>query len=86
MLPSNVKLSSTDEGFQIEAAEYIYPDSLIGISHYGEVGVIPFALGEFLTHSEKPNCLINTNQKLWTLWTTDEIFAGEPLTIDKRLY
>lgn len=86
MIPKEVKLTTDGESFCWVAADYIYPNTLIGVTHIKEEILHTLTLGEFLKDSRSPNCMILTNPKYYSLWTTDEIYAGEELTITKSLY
>jgi SET domain-containing protein len=43
--------------------------------------IIRTPLGGFINHSETPNCIIEKEEDIWYLETTDDITDNEELTV-----
>lgn len=91
-LPRNTKLLTDEDGWKIVTDDFIGPNSIIGIAFVkGDFqefrnGLVPTALGAYLGHSVNPNCLLQTNSKVWYLWTIKDVLPHHALTINYNLY
>jgi len=74
--------------YTVLAADFIPANELIGSTHIQDpdIGLVELVLGAFLTHSQAPNCMLNTRRRIWSLWCTEDIYENEVLTINKILY
>lgn len=92
-LPKDIKLTEIDGNWQLVAADFFPQNSLIGLAFIEiepcpefKTGKVPLVLGAYLTHSENPNCMLQTSTKFLNLWVIRDLFINHTLTIDYRLY
>jgi hypothetical protein len=82
-----LKLEQEGETFKLTAKDYIPRNTCLGITHIKrDYEVIKTAVGEFLTDSNWPNCMLFTSEKENTLWTIRSVFIGDTISITKILY
>ena len=81
---------STIQGLGLFATENIDRGADLGVSHVQHAkylnGYIRTPLGGFVNHSENPNCELADYKTEMHLYTTEEIKAGEELTLKYKLY
>lgn len=70
------------EVIKLVARDYIGRNTCLGITH---VCGQKTAMGEFLTHSNFPNCMLLEGEQV-TLWTVKSVFVGDTISVDTRLY
>lgn len=74
-------------GLGLFATKEIKKDTELGISHIEVEGTLyRLALGSFINHSEKSNCVRVLKGNKWYLQTTEDIFENQELTLTYMLY
>lgn len=87
-LPKTTKLLENT----LVAAEYLVEGTLIGIAYVkvqDELGftmLMAAPLGSFITHAERPNCILQTQNNYWSLWAIADIRIHEEITLNLNLY
>ena len=87
-LPEYLTIKSSEiDGFGLHAIEFIPKDTNIGISHHiiGD-DYVRTPIGGFYNHSDNPNVVRVTENKICYLMTIRDIEAGEEITGKYNLY
>jgi hypothetical protein len=86
-MTSQVKLEQDGDKFKLVAKVYIPKHTCLGLTHIKRpLEVINTALGEFLTNSPDPNCMLLEAAEENSLWAVRNIFIGDTISLDYRMY
>jgi SET domain-containing protein len=85
-LPDELTIKKSPiSGLGLFACKAIPAGSDLGITHIVNhdiyMHIIRTPLGGFINHSETPNCIIEKEEDIWYLETTDDITDNEELTV-----